>query len=112
MIGNAHRGFGRGAGARAVIIIESLWLRNGDVVVKMSVSLVRLPWPVRRFVMITEEERFILRAVLHELDGKVGDDICRVASPLVLAVLIDEDWIMIKALAGQDVPIIEACEIA
>src|SRR6266487_1748987 len=112
MIGDAHGRFGRSAGASAIIVIKRVWLWNGHIIVEMSVLLVRLPRTMRCFVVIAEEERLLLRPILHKINGHVGNEVGRIAFQLLLSACVDENRIVIKALARQDVPVIEASRIA
>lgn len=58
--------------------------------------------------MAHEEERFVLRAFLHEVDGKVGNQIRGVAAgKLVGFSHLNEKRVMVAALAWENIPIIK-----
>ena len=77
------------------------------------VRVARLPRPVRRLVVHHQEERLVARPRLEEVERQVGDDVGGVAARVgLLAGRRVEHRIDVGALAGQDLPAIEAGRIA
>ncbi len=63
---------------------------------------------MRRLVVAHEEERLLRVALLEPVEGEIGDQVGAVAGVLLAAGGRDEGGIVIDALAGQDVPVVEA----
>ena len=104
---NAHRRGGCGAGPVAVIVVEGFGFGNLDVVVHVRVLLIRLPVPVRRFVVAEQAEGPVLVACSEPLDAYVGDEVGRVAFDDFLPAHLDHDRVVIQPLAGQNDPVVE-----
>ena len=99
-------------GPRGVVVAQGRRLGDVPVLELLAVLLVGRPLAVRRLVVGHEEERLVLRPVLEQVDGEVGDDVGDVALDAPPAVLVVEGRIVVDALPGQDVPVVEARRVA
>src|SRR5215471_2930866 len=63
---------------------------------------------MRRLMMAHEEKGLVRVAMFEPVHGKVGDDVGDVALALNLFAVPDHWRVVIAALAGEDIPIIEA----
>ena len=103
----------QGIGAGGIGIPERHRLGNPPRRELGGVFGARLPGPVRRLVVHHQEERLVPGPLLDELDGEIGDDVGRVAACIrLLARRRVEHRVPVGALAGQDLPAIEADGIA
>ena len=69
----------------------------------------RLPVPVRRLVLVHQQERLVFVPILREpVEGQVGDHLGRVALVLDRARRRLDGRVVVGALADQDLPVIEA----
>ena len=67
-----------------------------------------LPGAVRRFVVAHGEERLLRVALLEPVEGEIADQVGAVAGVLLAAGGSEEGGIVVDALAGEDVPVVEA----
>lgn len=108
VLGDAHLGHLGSVGAVLVVVGEGVGEPHG-VLVEVFVLGVVLPRSMGGFVVAHEEEGPALVALVHPLDGLVGDDVGRVAGdPRRLARGLDELRVPVLALAGQHAPVVEA----
>ena len=103
----------RALGPRGVGVPQRGRLGNPPVLELLPVLLVRHPVPVRRLVVQHQEEGLSRRAVADEVEGEIRDDV-RDVTPAVglLAGRRVEDRVHVRALAGQDLPAVEARRVA
>ena len=99
----------RGVAARRVVVEQRRRFGDRDVVVEAQLVGARQPRPVRRLVLTHQEERLLVVAPLFQpLDREVRRDVGDVAVPLHLAVRREELRLVVVALPGQHVPVVEA----
>ena len=100
--------------AAAGIIVEERFGGSGylSAVVERQNSRRRLPFAVRRLVVAHQQERLLRIAMSLASRACVGDDVGDVAVLLHLLAVADHRRIVVSALAGQDVPVVEAGRIA
>ena len=96
-----------------IVVVEVVGQGINHVVIKVEVAGVRVPDAVRSLVVEQETEGLRLVAlVAHPVYGEVGDDVGDVSLSLYFLAIVDERRIIVVALSGQDVPVVEAGGIA
>ena len=102
-----------GRQAPLIVVVEIVGKRIGHVVVEVEVARVGTPHAVGGLVVEEQAEGLRLVAlVAHPVYGQVGDDVGHVALSLHGLSIVDEGGIVVVALTGEDVPIVEACWVA
>ncbi len=101
-----------GVRPRRVIIMQGRRLGNRPVREHQPVLFIRIPFPVRRFVMAHQEKWLVLRTVLQEIDRKIRDDIRHISVNHPLPAALDKRGVEIHSLAGQYGPFIKPRRVA
>lgn len=103
-----------GGGVVFPSIKEGGGLGDFDVIVEIEVAQGGHPVAMRCLVLAHEEEGLVgvvLRLVFEPVDSHIGDDVGAVAEDLDFAIGGEEIGIVILALAGEDLPSVEALGI-
>ena len=99
--------------ARRVVVPQRRRLGDRPALEHPPVPLVGRPLPVRRLVVEHQEEGPVPRALADEVDPEVGDHVGDVAPGVgLLAGRGVEHGVVVDALAGQDLPAVEARRVA
>ena len=102
----------RGGGVVQVAIEEGRGLGQVLVLPQFEVTQGRHPGAVRRLVLAHQQERLVaVRVLVEPVDREVGDDVGAVALDLAAALGVDQHGVVVVALPGQHVPVIEALGI-
>ena len=105
--------FAQRVGAGGIVVPKRGWFRNGPGREFSAVFLLRRPRAMRRLVVAHDKERLVLRPVAERLDRQFGDDVGGVAAGVrFLPAGGVENRVVVRALARQDFPAIEARRIA
>ena len=98
----------RGGDAAGVIVVEVLGQREGHIIVKTQVAGIGHPSTVRGLMVQQEAERLALVSfIVQPIKSQIGRDVRGVPFDLTLLAVIDEDGVIVIALAYEDVPVIE-----
>lgn len=108
MFGNAHLVTGRGRAATSVVVEESRWFRDFDVVKGLEMAQGGFPSAVRGLVLAHEEKRLLGVSLLQPSQCLVGDDVGRVAGVLDGFAVCQQARVVVLALSSQDFIVIES----
>ncbi len=110
MIGDGHFLSFECSTSVGVIIEQALGFGEINAIEHHEVALSGHPVAMRRFVLAHEQEGLVfVFSIFEPFDGFICDDIGDVAfNALLGSVHLDEIWIPIVALRGEDFPVIEA----
>src|ERR1035437_5616408 len=103
-----------GDAARAPFVVVEEVVGLGDVAVSEEILVFggRLPGAVRRLVMAHGEERLLRVALFEPVEREIADQVGAVAGILLAPGAGEERGIVINALAGENVPVVEAGGLA
>lgn len=112
-LGDGHVLLFDGGGPALVTLEQRLRLGNRAVVVHRQVLRARLPTPVRRLVLVHEQERLAgVALVLEPPERQVRDDVGGVAGVLDASLaLLDHGGIVVRALANEDFVVVEPLRV-
>lgn len=106
---DTHTGTFGGAGAALVLVVEVVGFGDFDVFEQILVLGAGFPGAMGRLVVAHEKEGLVFVALLEPIEGEVTDEVGAVAVVFFAgAVHVDEDGIVVEALAGEDLPVVEA----
>ena len=109
VLADAHAGAFGGAGASFVFVVEVVGFGDLDVFEQLAVLGRGGPFAVRRLVMAHEEEWLRFVTALQPVQAEVADEVGTVALVgFFLSVHLNEDGVVVQALTGKDLPIVEA----
>ena len=101
-----------GGFAGGVVVIEGFRQGESHVVKGAQVLQIRHPAAVRSLVVQEQAEGLIGLPAIQPVQRHIGGDVGAVALAHHLFPVPDEDGVVIVALAGEDVPVVEARGIA
>ena len=96
--------------AMLIIIIKTIWHRD-IITILISIFGMRLPFPVRRFMMAHQKERLAGVTCLQPVQRLISDDIGCISGGLYVLPLLYHQRVKIIALPRQHRPEIKACRL-
>ena len=113
MPGDGHLLFMRRPTSRGVVVKEGWWLGDCDIFVEVQFLWTGAPVPVRRLVMIHEEEGPVgISFVFQKVQDQVSDNVRGVAFMNHPALRSLHRRVVVRSLSEQDLPVIKTGRIA
>src|SRR5262249_7351439 len=105
--GDHHLLFVLGFTTAGIIVEKCVGLGKDAVGVVVEMFRAGIPWAMRGLVLAHQEERLVGITLFEPVDGEVGDDVGDIALAFGLLAVVDHGRVVVLALAGKDVPVIE-----